>query len=51
MNLETEEKTDVTSTSGDSLHLLGFVGNDFIYGLARENTQWMINGYLEELRL
>ncbi len=49
MNLETEEKTDVTSTSGDSLRLLGFVGNDFIYGLARENTQWMINGYLEEL--
>lgn len=49
MNLETGEKNDVTTDSGDSLRLLGFVGNDFIYGLARENTQWMINGHLEEL--
>lgn len=49
MNLETGEKNDVTTTSGDSLRLLGFVGNDFIYGLARENTRWMINGRLEEL--
>lgn len=49
MNLETGVKNDVTTLSGDSLRLLGFVGNDFIYGLARENTQWMINGRLEEL--
>lgn len=49
MNLETGEKYDVTTDSGDCLRLLGFVGNDFIYGLARENNQWMINGRLEEL--
>lgn len=49
MNLETGEKNDITTDNGDCLRVLGFVGNDFIYGIARENTQWMINGRLEEL--
>lgn len=49
MNLETGEKNDITTESGDSLRVLGFVGNDFIYGLAKENSQWVINGRLEEL--
>ncbi|MDO4328831.1 MAG: hypothetical protein Q4C66_05795 [Lachnospiraceae bacterium] len=49
MDLETGEKNEVTSAGGDCLRALGFVGNDFIYGLARADSQWVINGRMEEL--
>ncbi len=49
LDLETGEKNEVTSDNGDCLRTLGFVGNDFIYGLARENSRWMVNGRQEEL--
>ncbi|MDO5418040.1 MAG: hypothetical protein Q4F29_12625, partial [Lachnospiraceae bacterium] len=49
MNLETGEKSEVTAQSGEVLRALGFVGNDFIYGLARSDSRWMQNGRLEEL--
>ncbi len=49
MDLETGEKNEVTSAEGDCLRTLGFVGNDFIYGLAKMDSRWVINGRLEEL--
>lgn len=49
MDLETGEKNEITSSGGDCLRTLGFVGNDFIYGLAGEDSQWSVNGRLEEL--
>lgn len=49
MNLETGEKNEVVSAFGDCLRTLGFVGNDFIYGLAKSDSRWIINGRLEEL--
>ena len=49
MNLETGEKNDIQADSGECLRVLGFVGDDFIYGLAREGSQWIINGRTEEL--
>lgn len=49
MDLETGEKNEVTSAEGGCLRTLGFVGNDFIYGLAEMDSQWVINGRMEEL--
>ena len=49
MDLETGERNDVSSQNGDCLRTLGFVGDDFIYGLARAGSRWVINGRVEEL--
>ncbi len=34
---------------GDSIRSLGFVGGDFLYGLAHQDSRWMVNGRLEEV--
>lgn len=49
LDLETGEKNEVESQGGDCLRTLGFVGNDFIYGLAKEDSHWIVNGRQEEL--
>ena len=49
LDLETGEKNEILSQNGDYLRVLGFVGNDFIYGLAGENSHWVVNGRQEEL--
>lgn len=49
LDLETGEKNEVTAGPDDCLRTLGFVGNDFIYGLAKEGSRWMINGRQEEI--
>lgn len=49
MNLETGEKNEIVSDLGDCLRALGFVGNDFIYGLAKSDSRWVVNGRVEEL--
>lgn len=49
LDLETGEKNEVSAGPDDYLRVLGFVGNDFIYGLAKEGSRWMINGRQEEI--
>lgn len=49
IDLDTGEKDEVTSENGDNLRTLGFVGNDLIYGLARADSRWVVNGREEEL--
>ena len=49
LDLETGEKNEISAGPDDYLRVLGFVGNDFIYGLAKEGSRWMINGRQEEI--
>lgn len=44
MDLYTGKKQEITGQPGELLRVLGFVGSDFIYGLAREGDQWIENG-------
>ncbi|OUQ16242.1 hypothetical protein B5E84_12780 [Lachnoclostridium sp. An14] len=41
MNLETGTRQDIHARDGEVLRALGFVENDFIYGMAEQNGQWM----------
>lgn len=36
LNLGTEQETEITSQNGEYISLIGFMGEDMIYGLARE---------------
>jgi len=49
MDLDTGKKQEITGKSGEALRVLGFVGSDFIYGLARDGDQWVSNGRSEGL--
>lgn len=49
MNLETGQKVELTNPDGAVMRVLGFVNGDLIYGLAREEDLWIVNGRVEEL--
>lgn len=49
IDFETGHKQDIQGGSGELLRVLGYVGEDFIYGLAREEGRWVVNGRLQEL--
>ena len=49
MDLETGTKQTISAPEGDSIRSLGFVGGDFLYGLAHQDSRWMVNGRLEEV--
>lgn len=49
MDLETGEKQTIQAPEGDYIRSLGFVGSDFLYGLAHQNSKWVVNGRLEEV--
>ncbi len=49
MNLETGENQALTGAPDECVRTLGFVGRDFVYGVAREEDAWIINGRVEEL--
>lgn len=44
MDLDTGEKREITGEQGNLYRPLGFVGDDFIYGIAREGDVWVQNG-------
>lgn len=44
MDLDTGEKREITGGEGNIYRPLGFVGDDFIYGIAREGDLWVQNG-------
>ncbi len=50
MDLESGEKEDIRGESEDEfVRVLGFVGNDLVYGLARSDAFWEVNGRVVDL--
>ncbi len=49
MELETGALQTLEAPEGDCIRCLGFVGEDFLYGLAHSGDQWIVNGRLEEV--
>lgn len=44
MDLETGEKKVIHAGAGELVRVLGFVGRDLVYGMAKEGDAWVING-------
>ena len=49
MDLETGETRDIRAGDGDYVRTLGFVGRDLVYGTARAEDTWQVNGRTENL--
>lgn len=49
MDFETGQKVEITNSEGAVMRALGFVNNDFIYGLAKEEDLWTVHGRVETL--
>ncbi len=49
MDLETGEKRELRGSEGEYVRTLGFVGRDLVYGIAKAEDLWVINGRVEEL--
>ena len=48
MNLDSGEKNEVRAPEGSVLRPLGFLGSDFVYGLAYPGEEWIQNGRVKE---
>lgn len=48
-DLATGVPREIRAPQGDVLRCLGFVQDDFVYGLAREGGMWVLNGRIETL--
>lgn len=44
MDLESGQSWDIRGSGGEVLRTLGFVGEDLVYGIAREGDVWTTNG-------
>ncbi|MEY8338613.1 hypothetical protein AALB16_11425 [Lachnospiraceae bacterium 62-35] len=49
MNLKTGQKQDIQAGGEEILRVLGFVGNDFMYGKAGQNDQWISHGRVVDM--
>lgn len=49
LNLETGQKEEIASPDDSYLRTLGFVMDDFVYGLAHPDDLWTIHGRVESL--
>lgn len=49
MDLETGSKQEIKGNAGDLMRTLGFVGDDFVFGVAREGDEWIRNGRIKDL--
>lgn len=49
MDLETGEKKVIHAEAGELVRVLGFVGRDLVYGMAKEGDAWVINGRTTDL--
>lgn len=47
MDLNTSQKQEVAGSDNDYVRVLGFVGNDLIYGLSKPDDSWIVNGRLK----
>lgn len=44
MDFNTAQKQEIVGAQGDYVRVLGFVGNDLIYGLSNSRDSWIVNG-------
>lgn len=44
MDLQTAQKQEIVGAVDDYVRVLGFVGNDLIYGLSDSRGKWIVNG-------
>ena len=44
MDFNTAQKQEITGSEGDYVRVLGFVGNDLIYGFSNSGDKWIVNG-------
>lgn len=44
MNFNTSQKQEIIGDAGDYVRVLGFVGNDLIYGVSNSKDKWIDNG-------
>lgn len=44
MDFNTAQKQEIAGTEGDFVRVLGFVGNDLIYGFSSSGDKWIVNG-------
>lgn len=49
MDLETGENREIRAGDGEYVRTLGFVGRDLVYGTARADDIWLVNGRVENL--
>lgn len=49
MDLNTAQKQDIAGMKDDYVRVLGFVGNDLVYGLGNAGDVWMVNGRTRDL--
>ena len=47
LDLETGEKYDIRGGEGEYIRVLGFVGRDMVYGMAKAGEEWISNGRME----
>ncbi len=46
-DLATGENREIRAPEGDCIQCLGFVQDDFVYGLSRQDSAWILNGRQE----
>lgn len=49
MDFNTSQKQEIPVSEGDYARVLGFVGSDLIYGFARQEDVWSVNGRVQEI--
>ena len=47
MDFNTAQKQEITGSEGDYVRVLGFVGNDLIYGFSNSGDKWIVNGRMK----
>lgn len=47
MDFNTAQKQEITESEGDYVRVLGFVGNDLIYGFSNSGDKWIVNGRMK----
>lgn len=47
IDFHTAVKQEIVGAVGDNVRVLGFVGNDLIYGLFNSNDKWVVNGRMK----
>ncbi len=49
LDLETGDKKVITAEAEERVRVIGFVGNDLVYGLAKAADLWVVNGRIVDL--
>ena len=49
LNLETGQKREISGEDGSFVRALGFVMDDFVYGMARQEDLWAVHGRIKDV--